>query len=217
MRWLIGMVITHLVVACYQPETIDCTLRCGAPTDCADGQSCSNGWCAADGVRCDEQDQPATSDARVNPTTPDAANANALCQQGCSKGTCVDGVCVIDCSNAESCDGDVDCPANVPCRVTCGNNACTKKINCTQSTSCDIRCTGQAACAGEIQCSAGACNVTCSGPGACKQRTRCANSCSCDVTCTGAGSCAEESACPGSACRVGSGCSSTPSGCDTCS
>jgi hypothetical protein len=211
------MVIAHLVVACYHPDTVDCTLSCGAPTDCADGQSCANGWCASSGVDCTHEGQPVTIDGSVpNNETPDASNANQLCQQGCTKGTCVAGVCVIDCSMDGSCTGDVACPANLPCRVMCGDNACTKKVNCTMASSCDIRCTGQAACADEIQCGAGDCDVTCSGPQSCKRRTKCDMSCSCDVTCSGPMSCGEASACPAGTCRVGNGCSSLLAGCNTC-
>lgn len=217
MRWLFGMVIAHLVVACYHPETQDCTLQCGAPTDCADGQSCANGWCANTGVSCTREGNPVVVDGAVNNNgSPDASNANALCQQGCSKGTCIDGVCVIDCSADGSCPNDVACPANLPCRVICGDSSCAKKINCTMATSCDIRCQGQNACGDEIQCSAGECDVACTGAGSCKRRTKCAGSCACDVTCSGPMSCMEASECPAMTCRIGNGCSSLLAGCNDC-
>lgn len=217
MRWLLGMAIVHCVVACYHPETVDCTLQCGAPTDCADGQSCANGWCASSGVSCTHEGQPITIDGAVNTNTgPDAGNVNALCQQGCSKGTCVDGVCVIDCSADGSCPNDVSCPANLPCRVLCGDSACGHKVLCSMSTSCEVRCTGTNACADEIQCPAGECDVVCSGSGSCKRRTKCGNSCACDVSCSGPLSCMEASECPEPTCRVGNGCSSLPTGCETC-
>jgi hypothetical protein len=218
MRWLMGMVIAHFVVACYHPETRDCTLQCSAPTDCAGEQSCSSGWCASDGIRCTEEGQPITVDGSVNTdSSADADAANALCQQGCSKGTCMAGVCVIDCSADGACPNDVACPANLPCRVLCGDNACGHKIQCGTSSSCEVQCTGQMSCLDEIICPAGDCDVVCSGASSCKRRTKCANSCSCDVSCTGSLSCNEASECPESACRVGNGCSSTPTGCNTCS
>jgi hypothetical protein len=216
MRWLVGMVIAHSVVACYHPDTVDCTLQCSAPTDCAGGQSCANGWCANTGVSCTHEGQPVTIDGAVNNNTPDASNANALCQQGCTKGTCQAGVCVIDCSEEGSCQMDVACPANLPCRVICGDNSCTKKVNCTMATSCDVRCSGQNACGDEVQCSPGECDVACTGAGSCKRRTKCGGSCACDVTCSGPMSCMEVSECPSATCRVGNGCSSIPTGCDTC-
>jgi hypothetical protein len=214
MRWLLGMAIVS-VVACYHPDTVDCTLQCGAPTDCADGQSCANGWCANTGVTCTHEGQPVTVDAAVNNNGPDGGNENALCQQGCTKGTCQAGVCVIDCSATGSCS-DVACPANLPCRVICGDNSCTKKINCTMASSCDVRCTGQNACADEIQCPMGECDVACTGAGSCKRRTKCGNSCACDVTCSGPMSCMEASECPSMACRIGNGCSSVLATCETC-
>lgn len=216
MRWLMGMAFAYLATACYHPDTLDCTLQCGAPTDCADGQSCANGWCANAGVSCTHEGQPVTVDGAVNNNTPDANTANAICQQGCTKGTCIDGVCVMDCSAAGSCMNDVICPANLPCRVLCGDNACAKHINCSMSSSCDVRCTGQMACGDEIQCPAGECDVVCSGLSSCKRRTKCDMSCACDVTCSGPMSCMEASACPESTCRVGNGCSSLLNDCNSC-
>lgn len=214
MRWLVCLV---LVAGCYRPETRDCTLQCSAPTDCAGEQVCSSGWCANDGVRCTEDGQPVTVDAAVSMNQPDAPNANQLCQQGCSNGTCMNGVCVIDCAANGSCQGEVSCPANLPCRVLCGDNACAKKIQCMDSKSCEVRCMGSQSCGEEVVCPSGECDVTCSGVGSCKKKSKCGESCACDITCTGLGSCPEASECPSSACRIGNGCSSTPNGCNTCS
>jgi hypothetical protein len=41
------------LAACYAPDTRDCTIACGAPTDCAHGQQCgADGFCAAPDVSC---------------------------------------------------------------------------------------------------------------------------------------------------------------------
>ena len=219
---LAGAVIAHLA-GCYHPNTIDCTVECSAATECTGGQQCHNGWCVSPNVECDSGGNPVMIDAAVDGAitqTPDAdTTAQQLCAQGCSKGTCdAAGVCVIDCSGHEKCTNtDVQCPANLPCRVLCGAGSCTHKVICTMSSSCDVQCTGDMSCQDEIQCPKNAeCDVMCSGTSSCKRRTKCADSCACDVSCTGPLSCMEASECPAMSCRVGNGCSSIPTGCETC-
>jgi hypothetical protein len=212
---VIGMVVAH--IGCYQPTLRDCTIRCHSPGDCAGDQIClAEGYCAGRNVaRCTEDGEPVIIDA-----APDApvstVDARDLCSQGCPNGTCIDGVCTIDCSLPNVCSTDVVCPANLPCHVICGDSSCDHKVNCTLALSCTVDCIGTGACGDEIQCSSHECNVTCSGPSSCKRRTRCAGSCACDVSCTGTDSCVEASECPSSTCRVGNGCSSIPTGCDDC-
>jgi hypothetical protein len=219
--------LAHLVAAgCYRPTLRDCTVQCAAETDCAGDQHCAAGWCVGAGIEtCDSIGGVVTPDGSVAVTTdagpgqPDAAvppDARDICTQGCSMGTCVGGVCTIDCSTPGACPNDVVCPVNLPCHVICGDGSCGHKVNCTMSLECTVDCIGDMACKDEIQCSHSACEVTCSGTGSCKRRTKCANACACDVTCSGAGSCAEASECPAALCRVGNACSSQPVGCDTC-
>lgn len=218
---LVGAVLAHLV-ACYEPQVRNCTLACSGPGQCAAGQTCtSDGYCAAPEISsCREYE--ATLDAAAVVTDAETAidasgNDNTVCLQGCSSGTCDSGVCVIDCTAPNSCANDVVCPANLPCRVECGDTACGGKINCTKSTSCTVQCTGEDSCDDEIQCPPGEpCDVTCSGAGSCVKRTKCKDSCSCDVRCTGMGSCAEPSECQEALCRIGNGCTSTVLTCDTC-
>ena len=214
---LCGVVLAHLVAlaGCYQPELRDCTVRCEQPSDCTGGQVCrDDGWCAAPGVTsC-----PGEGDGD-NQATPDASAATgdaSLCPLGCSNGTCVDGVCVIDCSATMACQSEVACPANLPCRIVCGDRACAKKINCGMATSCEVQCTGEASCQDEITCNANRCDIDCTGASSCKRRTKCNGACACDVTCTGIGSCAEPADCPGSTCQLGNGCSSLLAGCNKC-
>jgi hypothetical protein len=210
--------VAHM--GCYDPSLKNCTIECTSAGDCLGDQVCtSDGYCAATNVlRCDGSGQAITVDAAPPADgTPIEPDARDLCSQGCPNGTCIAGVCTIDCSQAGSCENDVVCPANLPCHVICGDSSCGHHVNCTMASSCDVECTGEDACNDEIQCPAGrACDVTCSGDGSCKRRTKCDNSCSCDVTCSGVGSCAEASECPDDVCRVGNACSSLPPGCDTC-
>jgi len=218
--YFVGAVIAHLIaVGCYQPEVRDCTVQCSAPTDCTGGQECRNdGWCAMPGAKkCPEGGAAPDSGNEVTTDAAPPADAVDLCPMGCTNGTCDNGVCVIDCSAPSSCQtSDILCPANLPCRVNCGESSCAKKIICGLATSCDINCIGQDACADEIQCNANRCDVDCTGIGSCKKRTKCMNACACDVTCTGAGSCPEPSECPGMTCKLGNGCSSLLTGCDDC-
>jgi hypothetical protein len=210
------------LAACYDPATRDCTVRCSAPTECASGQHCVGGWCAAASVNSCARPPDMSPDP--NPTDPDAASvqnpppdAIDICEQGCSKGTCINGVCTIDCSAPGSCLTDVICPINLPCHVICGDGSCTHHVNCGMSLACTVECTGDNACGDQIQCSTYPCNVTCTGAGACKRKIACPMSCSCDVTCSGIGSCAEISDCPlDTQCRVGNGCTSQVGGCNTC-
>jgi hypothetical protein len=140
----------------------------------------------------------------------------ALCELGCPNGTCMGGVCVIDCSAPDSCPMDIHCPPNVPCRVMCGDSSCDKKIECQMATSCEVQCTGTDACADEIHCGMDKpCDITCSGLRSCKKRPKCKEACSCDVLCTGIGSCAEAAECP-MGCRLGNGCTAAIGGCDRC-
>jgi hypothetical protein len=216
---LVGGLLAYLVAnaGCYNPQLRDCAVQCSAPTDCTGGQVCrADGFCSMAGAaECSNVDgeMPDGNTANDASTNPDALS---LCQLGCSNGTCVAGVCVIDCSATGSCPNDVICPANLPCRVVCGDQACGHKVNCGMSTSCHVQCMGTSSCQDEIQCNANRCDVDCTGPSSCKRRTKCANACACDVSCTGTGSCAEPSECPESTCRIGNGCTSLLAGCDSC-
>ena len=217
---LIGVVVAHLVAvsACYQPETRDCIVSCAGPMDCTGGQVCTaDGWCA----------MPDNGDCRGGGSDgegllADAATATAdaldLCTQGCSNGTCVAGVCVIDCSAPSACrQDDIQCPANLPCRVVCGEEACAKKVLCEKASSCEVQCSGDGACGDEVVCNTNRCSVSCTGIGSCQKKTKCKESCACDVACIGALSCPEASECPGSTCRIGNGCTSQIAGCNNCS
>lgn len=218
---LLGLVVAHIGLAgCYQPALRDCTVQCSEPDQCANDQVClPDGLCAAANVlRCD-RGEPVITDASMVAGDTAMADAFDVCTQGCSDGTCIGGVCTIDCSSTGSCQNDIKCPANLPCHVICGDTACGNKIDCTMAASCTVDCVGANACDDEVQCPSNrTCDVTCSGAGACKKRVKCSSSCACNITCSGLGSCIEASECPDSDCRVGNGCTSHDDDdkCDTC-
>jgi hypothetical protein len=219
---LVSVVLAHLAAGCYRPTLRDCTVSCASEADCAGGQQCAGGWCVGTGVdACDPgevlPDGSMATDRDAGADSMLAPDARDVCSQGCTAGTCIGGVCTIDCSVPGACPNDVICPINLPCHVICGDSSCGHKVNCTMALGCTVDCIGDLSCADEIQCpSDDTCDVTCSGAGSCKRRTKCANSCACDVTCSGAGSCAEASECPATLCRVGNACSSQPVGCNSC-
>jgi hypothetical protein len=197
---------------CYSPSLRDCTVACSSPADCGGDQTCNDGWCAG----------PAASCAGVLPDGQSQADgmpdAQSLCEQGCPNGTCVGGVCVIDCAGPDACAQEVMCPPNVPCKVVCGDRSCDRLVVCGAASSCVVECKGVDACAEEVRCGMAPCDVTCSGAGSCKKKVKCKESCRCDVTCSGLGACAEPMECPlmMDTCRLGKGCSSELAGCDRC-
>ncbi len=217
-KTLLGVVVAYLA-GCYEPELRDCTVHCTSASDCTGGQVCrKDGWCAMPEItKCPKADHDETeSNPDAAAVAPDAPPSPTVCEQGCTNGSCEDGVCVIDCSTAYACSSDVTCPANLPCRVVCGDHACAKKVNCGMATSCDVQCTGDDACADDIQCNMGRCKIDCAGESSCKKKLKCDHACACDVTCSGLGSCAEPAACPAPSCKLGNGCSSLLAGCDRC-
>lgn len=209
-----ALVILVCLVGCYSPSVRDCTVSCAGPNDCTGGQVCSTeGWCAAPETSCAGISPDASMATSDGPTS----DGRALCELGCPDGTCVGGVCVIDCSAPGACPQDFTCPPNVPCRVVCGDQACAKKVQCGHASSCEVQCNGINACADEVVCGVAPCDVNCAGAGSCKKRVKCKEACSCDVECTGIGACGETPECPmGSACELGRGCSSELAGCDRC-
>lgn len=225
---LAGAVLAH-IVGCYDPSVRDCAIACESAKECAGGQVCGgDGFCVAPSYRgrCNH-DAPADADAdgkmpkndAARDGSVDASSAAGLCQLGCTNGTCdAQGVCVIDCSADGACStGDVVCPTNLPCRVMCGDHACTHKVQCAMATSCDVRCTGTSSCGDVIQCGHGPCSATCSGDSSCTRHTECGMACSCDVACTGSDACGELSKCPmGPSCVLGRGCASALPGCEVC-
>lgn len=216
----LGMLLICMgLAACYEPSLRNCSVQCDEGDQCLGTQVCVGGYCADPNVsRCDDG-QPVVVDARMAATdvaTPVDAMPGCT-SQNCANGTCIGGVCTIDCSAADSCEIGVTCPADLPCRVICGDASCSEKINCTMASSCKVDCVGTQSCLEEIQCPADrACDVTCSGEGSCGKKVKCGDSCACNITCTGLNSCAETPECPASLCRVANACTSQVAGCNTC-
>lgn len=219
------VLVGHL--GCYDPSVRDCSVTCRSAKECAAGQTCSgDGFCVSPTYRgrCERM----ATDAGVGDSGgmkkdggKDSGDSGAVaaCQAGCVNGACDEnGVCVIDCSASGSCSAsDVVCPAGLPCKVVCGDHACTHHVQCGMSTSCDVTCSGIGSCGDVIQCPIGRCNVQCSGDMSCHKNTKCSMSCACDVACTGSGACGDISECPRmQSCVLGRGCTSALSGCDTC-
>lgn len=218
---MVGVLVAHLVTitACYEPKLKDCTVQCSKPDDCTGGQVCrSDGWCAMPDVEaCPTGGNQGGDNGSIIDGPTVTIDAPDLCPQGCTKGTCINGVCVIDCGTPYACtESDVQCPANIPCRVVCGDHSCAKHVVCGLASSCEVQCSGDYSCGDVIQCNDNRCSVTCSGLSSCKRHTDCSHSCGCDVSCTGTGSCLEASACPALTCKLGNGCSSQLTGCSNC-
>jgi hypothetical protein len=68
MRSAAAMIV---LAGCYSPSVRDCVLACSSDADCAAGQSCSGGLCAASGVSCGDPQDPIDS-AIVSPPPADA-------------------------------------------------------------------------------------------------------------------------------------------------
>lgn len=104
----------------------------------------------------------ATIDSPINPPS---------CQSVCpmNGGTCVNGVCVIDCGfGPNGCPTKVVCPKGVPCKVLCGGtSSCGQGVDCTQASSCEISCGGISSCGGKVSCAGTTCSVNCSGISSC--------------------------------------------------
>lgn len=101
-------------------------------------------------------------------------------------GTCVTGVCVIDCGVTQ-CASGVTCPADMPCRIECNAaDECQGGLDCTLASSCDIACNAPGTCGGQsavalISCPMTGCNVDCAADACTWLGISCLGSC--DVTC----------------------------------
>jgi hypothetical protein len=142
--------------------------------DCLGAPICLSGGC----FTCDQR--------------PVGIGPDAPCPPQCDGG-CLNGVCTINCSGDNECDGNtIDCPADYACVVNCtGKQACkTARINCPDTHECTINCNAEQACEdGRADCSAdGSCELVCGnnvGSQDCKNMAlNCGNN-TCQATCSG--------------------------------
>ena len=157
-----------------QRVTVVLSLAC-LNRECPDGKTCDDGACIdptqilADGGTNDDAerlesgavDAVAVTDA---PTVVDAADPR--CSQ-CTKGTCVDNVCTVDCTTAKPCTGEL-CANGLPCAITCENTASCSSISATSANAnITITCKDNLACGGGIACQGGNCDIECVHDNAC--------------------------------------------------
>jgi hypothetical protein len=91
----------------------------------------------------------AVTDARVDVIVDAAPDVPVIaCPTGICNGGCDGGVCTIDCNAQGDCQGNVTCPAGLPCHVRClASDRCSNKtITCPNTAACTISCLADQAC-----------------------------------------------------------------------
>jgi hypothetical protein len=184
--------------------------ECTTNADCADlgdNRVCSEGLCVVPGNVKDA----AAGDAPRG----DAAVDAAVCPAQCTSCNLEKKECVIDCqANPAGCMNQMTCPTGFSCIIKCSTpSSCRNGIDCRNGTGCAVECSNNFACR-NIACGPGPCEVTCSGSQSCSGIS-CGMSCACDVKCDIGASCFNV-LCGKQVCDTGLGCSSAPTGCDTC-
>jgi hypothetical protein len=207
MRLLLPLTALVAMLAACSVERRSEQFACTEPADCESGRRCIDGWCVVEG------DAPIVDGSSGGSDAP----ADALeCPPGCTR--CDGAVCVIECTEPNSCATRIVCPPGVACRVRCtGAASCAGGVDCASAPTCQIQCATEGTCRGALLCGDGPCDISCSGGGSCIAGVSCESSCACSVTCQGSNSCSPAAACPADACRSGAGCSTDPAAaCDTC-
>ena len=190
------------LVACSVEARSD-GFRCEISDDCDGDRVCDQGWCVAG-------DEGGGGD----------------CPAACSE--CIGATCVINCPNANVCDGAIVCPSGFDCEVNCdGNNTCAA-VDCSAADSCRVSCNGTRSCGGSIICAdEGSCEIDCDGEDSCAgsitsgagpTEIDCAiDTCTGGIDCAGACRCAVECSgdCVEPSCPMGDTCSSNNGGCET--
>jgi hypothetical protein len=224
MRFAIGVGVAVAAVAVLGNCSINHRSQdfaCGQGNTCSGtlaGRVCVGGYCV----------EPGGIDAAIpdgngidSGNGPDAGSGSGSgCPDTCT--SCDGTTCTIDCgktSATSECTKPITCPAGFACNVECNvEGTCRAGINCTNATSCTISCSSANTCH-EITCGAGSCDVMCTGSDSC-HGVDCNDSCACNVTCPllDQESCVNVTCSTGQSddCTLGTGCTSTPQGCDTC-
>lgn len=130
------------------------------------------------------------------PPPDDAGGGHPACPVNCPPGL----NCVVDCSTANVCKGDVTCSGGAGCTIDCSSSSCMGDVTCS-SGACSITCSGSS-CMGNVACDAGSCSIACSGS-ACMEDVTCTTPGAppgvCVVTCGGS-ACMDEVCCNGQDC-----------------
>jgi hypothetical protein len=201
---IVALLVLATAAAC-QIERRSDAYRCAVPSDCDDGRTCLGGWCVS-------------GTDPVDGGLPDGSADGGACPAPCT--SCSGDVCTVTCAELLSCGGPIVCPAGMSCQVEClGDRSCQGGVDCSAASACTVTCGASRACGGPIVCGDGPCSVGCVSDRTCSGGVDCTGSCRCDVACTGPMSCEGDGLflCPtGGACDLGTGCTSTPAGCNTC-
>jgi len=192
--------------------------ECDTNADCVDldgNRVCSDGLCVVPGGG---PMKDAAVDGMRTDTLPDAS---LICPDQCTSCNIEKKECTVDCAgdpDTTTCMGQVKCPAGWSCNVKCNTaSSCRAGVDCLGSTSCKIECSGFGSCR-SVACGPGPCDITCSGSQSCGGTAggvACGTSCACDVKCAAGANCFNVT-CTKPQCDTGLGCSSQPTGCDTC-
>ena len=207
------------LVALALATAVSCSIKhaseqydCDTTADCAplgDNRVCSDGICVVPGGN--------PKDAAIDGPRIDAPidGPMLVCPSQCTSCNLDKKECVIDCNtNPSACNAQITCPLGWACNVKCNtSSSCRMGVSCVQATSCKVECTGSFSCR-NVACGAGPCSVGCSGSSSCSG-IACNTSCACDVGCNNGASCFNVT-CTKPQCDTGLGCSSIPTGCNTC-
>jgi hypothetical protein len=216
-RALFAVVAVLAAAAACSFERRSAAFACETEEECPAERTCRSGWCVERGGGNGSADGGDNGDDGGGGSA-DADLDAFVCPPSCT--LCdLDGVCVIACDEASSCEEQVVCPANIPCKVECnGIFSCAAGIDCTAARSCRLECKSDGTCAGPVLCGTGTCRVECGGQDSCAGGIDCESSCLCNTFCEGSGSCTIPPTCPPPAqCTNNSDdCVSTHPNCVTC-
>ena len=194
----------------HSSEQFECEINADC-TDLGDGRVCSEGLCVIPGGTMKD------AAAGDGPRDAFVLDAPAVCPAQCTTCNLEKKECAIDCENdtdPATCTNNIKCPAGYSCNIKCNTaSSCRAGVDCTAATGCKIDCAGFGSCR-NLACSGGACDIICSGAQSCVG-VACNQSCACGVKCDIGSNCFNVT-CSKQACDIGQGCSTQPTGCNTC-
>lgn len=172
---------------------IECSARSGAP----DLEVCNGEDDDCDGefdeeLECDPEPEPEPPPLVCEgPGCDDLQTCNVTsplddqCPVECTGG-CLNDLCLIHCLDAGSCQQEINCPLDRPCRVVCrGRDSCIQtSIRCGDGLSCSLVCSGEGACEGtEVVCGSGLCEALCEPGSGQLTGQDCTRACACQSSC----------------------------------